>query len=261
VFKEIEMLVSVYGIREFCILDDQFILKKERIHAFCDYFINKHLNIAFSNIAGLSLWLVDDVPLLVKMRQAGFYKLTLPIESGNPEIIQFIRKNIDLEQAGRVIRKANKLGYWTGAFFILGFPYETRKQILQTIAFAYKSQLDFAHFFVAQPYLGTELYEIYCKEGLLSKERMKSSFIFGAWHDTLELKASQLNDIQIKASQGWLIHKVKFYLKPKNLRSTLLPKFKTVADFRYSVGILGMLIWRNAQNFIKDKFNNSRTLI
>ncbi|OQY48099.1 MAG: hypothetical protein B6247_25600 [Candidatus Parabeggiatoa sp. nov. 2] len=147
VFKEIEILVSEYGVREICILDDQFIMKKERIYEFCDYFINRKLDIVFSNVAGISGWLADDDILLHRMRRAGFYKITVPIETGNAETIKFIRKPIDLEKVGKLVTKANKLGYWTGAFFIIGFPYETREQIMETIDFAYNSELDFAHFF------------------------------------------------------------------------------------------------------------------
>ncbi|MDM8517350.1 radical SAM protein [Desulfobacterales bacterium HSG16] len=259
VFEEIEMLVSNYGIREFCILDDQFILNKKRIYAFCDYFIDRNIDIAFSNIAGLSIWLADDDELLIKMRRAGFYKLTLPIESGNPEILRFIRKNIDLEQASRLVKKANQLGYWTGAFFIIGFPHETREQIMQTIAFAYNSQLDFAHFFVAQPYIGTELYDIYRKEDLLKKESMKGTFIFGAWHDTLELKADELNAIQINASRGWMLHKLLFYLHPKNFWNCFLSKFRTFADIRYSFRVLAMLTHRNLSTILKKKRSSRRS--
>lgn len=253
IFEEIEMLVSEYGAREICILDDQFILKKERIYAFCDYFIDKKTPVSFSNIAGLSVWLADDEKLLVKMRRAGFYKLTLPVESGNPEVLKFIKKNVDLDQAARLISKANKLGYWTGAFFIIGFPYETREQIMETISFAYGLKLDLAHFFVAQPYIGTELYEIYKKEKLLGEDIIKGTFIFGAWNDTLEMTAEELNQIQKKASRGWIKHKLFFYLKPQNFFTCLLPKFKTPADFRYSLLILGMLLIRNFKSAFKEK--------
>jgi len=218
VFKEIEMLVSEYGIREICILDDQFIMKKERIYEFCDYFISddkkgNKLGIALSNIAGISAWLADDDILLDKMRKAGFYKMTVPIETGNAETLKFIQKPIDLEQIGRLITKANKLGYWTGAFFIIGFPYETKEQIMDTVNFAYNSEVDFAHFFVAQPYIGTELYDIFQQEQLLGKETIPGTFIFHGWHDTLKMTADELNEIQSKASRGWIAHKFFFYLK------------------------------------------------
>ncbi|MEK8019390.1 MAG: radical SAM protein [Candidatus Parabeggiatoa sp.] len=258
-FKEIEMLVSEYGIREICILDDQFIMKKERIYEFCDYFIDENkkgnkLDIALSNIAGISAWLADDDILLDKMRKAGFYKMTVPIETGNAETLKFIQKPIDLEQIGRLITKSNKLGYWTGAFFIIGFPYETKEQIMETVDFAYHSEVDFAHFFVAQPYVGTELYDIFQQEQLLSKETIPGTFIFQGWHDTLKMTADELNDIQAKASRGWVAHKLFFYLKPKNFLNSLLPKFKTLADFRYSLGVFWMLMSRSIKGIFKERF-------
>lgn len=250
VFKEIEMLVAEYGIREIMILDDQFIMKKERVYEFCDYFIERKLGIAISNIAGISTWLADDDELLIKMRKAGFYKITLPIETGNAETMKFIRKPVDLEQVEKLVAKANRYGYWTGAFFIIGFPYETREQIMETISYAYNSELDFAHFFVAQPYIGTELYEIYEKEKLL-KDDAQGTHIFAAWHDTLEMSAKELNEIQERASRGWLAHKFRFYLRPRNIFRSLGPKIKKPADFRYSFGILWMLMSRKIKGILR----------
>jgi len=253
------MLVSEYGIREVIILDDQFILNKERISEFCDYFIQRQLNIAFSNIAGVSAWLADHEDMLIKMRRAGFYKITLPIESGNAQTLQFIRKPIDLQQISKLITMANKLGYWTGGFFIIGFPYETREQIWETIHFAYNSKLDFAHFFVAQPYIGTELYEIYKKENLLGDGIIPSTFIFHGWHDTTKMTAAEINAIQSEASKGWLAHKFFFYVKLHNFKDSLIPKFKTIDDFRYSMGILGMLLFRNIRPVLKNIFGRAKS--
>nr|VFK28823.1 MAG: magnesium-protoporphyrin IX monomethyl ester (oxidative) cyclase [Candidatus Kentron sp. MB]VFK33965.1 MAG: magnesium-protoporphyrin IX monomethyl ester (oxidative) cyclase [Candidatus Kentron sp. MB]VFK76528.1 MAG: magnesium-protoporphyrin IX monomethyl ester (oxidative) cyclase [Candidatus Kentron sp. MB] len=252
VFKEIEILVSEYGIREICILDDQFIMKKDRIYEFCDYFIDRKLNISFSNVAGISAWLADDDNLLDKMRKAGFYKITIPIESGNQETIKFIRKPINLEKVSKLISKANRLGYWTGAFFIIGFPYETREQIMETVDFAYNSELDFAHFFVAQPYIGTELYDIFQKEKLVDDKIIPGTFIFHGWHDSLKMSADDLNKIQSMASGGWLKHKLIFYLKPKNFFNILFPKFKKPSDFRYSFSIFWMLINRKIKELLKS---------
>ena len=241
VFEEIDLLKREYGIREFVILDDQFILKKDRVYDFCDHFINEKSNIIFSNNAGISTWLADDDDLLVNMRKAGFYKITLPIESANPETIKFIRKTVDLSQIETLVKKANKLGYWTGAFFVVGFPYETREQIMETISYAYNSDLDFAHFFVAQPYIGTELYEICKKEGLLGAEDVPATCIFEGWHDTLHLKSREINEIANGASKKWLCHKLFYYLKPNNFWNCFLPKFKRPDDFCYGLKVFGRL--------------------
>jgi magnesium-protoporphyrin IX monomethyl ester (oxidative) cyclase len=237
VFEEIDSLVSKFGIREVVILDDQFILNKQRIYDFCDHFIEKKSDLAFSNIAGLSTWLADDDVLLAKMRKAGFYKLTLPVESVNPETIKFIRKNVDLDRVERLVKKANRLGYWTGAFFIIGFPYETREQIMETISYAYKSDLDFAHFFVAQPYIATELYTICEKEGLLGEE-VHGTYIYRGWQNTVHMKADELNQIAGRASRGWMLHKIIYYLK--NLDCSI-QKIRRLDDFKYAVTVFSRL--------------------
>ncbi|OQY48098.1 MAG: hypothetical protein B6247_25595 [Candidatus Parabeggiatoa sp. nov. 2] len=109
-------------------------------------------------------------------------------------------------------------------------------------------------FFVAQPYIGTELYDIYQQEKLLGEGTIPGTFIFHGWHDTLKMTADELNEIQSNASRGWIAHKIFFYLKPKNFFNSLLPKFKTLADFRYSFGVFWMLISRNIKGIFKDIF-------
>ena len=82
VFEEIEILVRDYGIKEIVIVDDQFMTQRKRVHAFCDYFIERDLGISFWYESGTSTWLVDEM-LLRKMRKAGFYAIRLPVESGS----------------------------------------------------------------------------------------------------------------------------------------------------------------------------------
>jgi hypothetical protein len=73
---------------------------------------------------------------------------------------------------------------------------------MEMVNFAYNSEVDFAHFFVAQLYIGTELYDTFQQEQLLGQETIY--FIFHGWHDTLKMTADELNKIQAKASRGWV---------------------------------------------------------
>lgn len=240
VFEEIELLVSKYGIKEIIIYDDQFFIKKKRVINFCDYFIKRGLGISFWYESGTSPWLVDK-ELLVKMRQAGFYALRFPIESGSEATLKFIHKPIDLKAITELIVFANKLGYWTSANFIIGFPYETREEIYKTIHYAYASSLDYAFFFIAKPNAGSELYEIFKKEGLLEKNVVRASYYYRSDYDTTTMKAEELNAIINKASKGWYIHKLIFFMNPINFFSYLLPKFRSIEDLKYFFKVFGAL--------------------
>jgi len=51
-----------------------------------------------------------------------------------------------------------------------------------------------------------------------------------------------------------IYHYLFFYLKPKNFVNSLLPKFKTMADFRYSLGIFWMLTNKSIKETFKRKW-------
>jgi hypothetical protein len=107
------------------------------------------------------------------------------------------------------------------------------------MALAYSTELDFAHFFIAQPYVGAELYDFFSKENLPTNQ--PATHIFGAWKDTLELKAAKLSAMKQHASDEWLVRKLKSYLHPRHFFRSLLPKFRTIADVRCALRIFWML--------------------
>lgn len=240
VIKEIEYLVNELGYKEIAIQDDQFVLDVKRVHEICDYIIQKKLNISLSIPSGTSIWLVDG-DLLKKMKKAGFYRLCFPVETGNQNTLKFIRKPVNLAKVKETIKMANKLGYWTQGNFIIGFPYETKEEIEETIKYAYNSGLDYVIFFIAKPYAGSEMYDIFKKENLLD-QIVRSSHIERSDYDTVTLKAQELMEIHEKAVKGFLIYKLFFYIKPINFFNYLLPKMRTPKDIKYAFKILGVLI-------------------
>ncbi len=234
--QEIEHLVRDYGVREIAIYDDQFVMDKERVHRICDMLIARRLGISLSIPAGTSIWLVDEA-LLRKMKQAGFYRLCFPIESGNLNTLKFIRKPIKLDQVKEKIRLASRIGFWTQGNFIIGFPYETREEIAETIRYAYDSGLDYPIFFIAKPYAGSELTGIMKKEGLL-RENITYSNIEHSSLDTKTMSARELNEIHDKAVRGLIRHKLFFYLKPGNMITFLVPKVRSWDGISYTLKVL-----------------------
>ena len=104
------------------------------------------------------------------MKASGCYKLTFGLETGSQKTLKFIRKTQqDLQEAKRIIEYCNKIGIWTHSPFIIGFPYEERADMEETMRYAEETDLDMAAFFIATPFPGTDLYKIYKSEGLLPK--------------------------------------------------------------------------------------------
>lgn len=167
VVDEIETLVKDYAVEEIHFLDDSISVDRQRLAGICREIIRRKINVRWTTPNGIAVWLLDR-PLLRLMKKASCYRLTFGLESGDPEILRsFVGKFYDHEKAKEVINYASKIGLWTLGTFIIGFPYETREQIEKTINFAIATDLDFATFYIANPFPGTRMYDIYKKENLL----------------------------------------------------------------------------------------------
>lgn len=238
VVDEIEFLVRHYGVKEIIIQDDNFIVNKKRIETICDLLIEKNLGITLHNPAGLTAWTVD-YDLLKKMMQAGFYRVLLPVETGNPKTLTFIRKRVNLEKVLETVKMANKLGLWTQANFIIGFPYETKEDILITIRYAFKSGFDFAAFLIAQPFAGAEMYDIFKKEGLLNENSInKRSIFFKTQFDTKYLKAEEIQQLRDCAAGKYLKKRVIALLNPVYFFNYFWPKINSLSKFKYFIRIV-----------------------
>lgn len=155
IVDEIEFLKNKYGYREFHFVDDNSSVSKIRMHEICDELTKRKLNVKLATPTGIAIGTLDK-EILTKMKKAGFYRLCFGIESGDPDSQQIIKKRVNLNKAKDVIKQANRLGFWTSATFIMGFPHDTIKQIKATIDFAKNSNMDFAIFYLLTPQPGTE---------------------------------------------------------------------------------------------------------
>ncbi len=157
VLEEIRILHDRYGVRELHIFDDVFNLDRARAIKICQGIVDAgwKLKIAFPN--GLRGDILDDV-MLQWLKRAGAYMLVFAVETASPKLQKLVKKNINLEKVRSNIVAAERMGFITKAFFMLGFPTETEKEIQATIDFALGSPLHLASFFKVVPQPGTELF-------------------------------------------------------------------------------------------------------
>ena len=159
IMEEISLLYHKYGIRELQIADDIFNLDRGRVLEFCRLLKDSgmRLYLSFPNALRGDLLTEEVVDAL---KDAGTYLMVFAIESASPRIQKLIKKNLNLEKIFKMIRYADSRGIITKAFFMIGFPTETKEEIQQTIDLAMSLPLLHAAFFTVIPHKNTELYEI-----------------------------------------------------------------------------------------------------
>lgn len=246
VVDEIEHLVKEFGIREIHFHDDSISVDRRRMNQICDEIIRRKIDIRWATPNGIAHWTLDK-NLLKKMKKAGCYRVTFGFESGNPQIRRWIGKSYSLKQAKEITQFANKIGMWTVATNILGFPYETREQIEDTIRFAIDSDVDLALFFRLGPRPGTPVYEIFKKEGWLPKNE-RELFSESVAVDAKYIKGAQLYKIQNEAYLRFFKRRLLSFLNP--LRT--LRKIHSVEDLFYVSGLVFAGL-RMALNLAKSK--------
>jgi len=176
VLDEIGRLVAAYGIREIHFIDDNMTLDKKRMLAICAGIREKFPGLKWLS-AGTALWALDE-EMLEAMAASGCYRIYLPVESGDQEVLsRLVKKPLKLDRVPALVRKIKSLGIEAHGFFIVGFPGETPAQVRRTLRYIRKLDLDHHYLYYATPYPGTEMYETCRQKGYLGqKEGYKGLF-------------------------------------------------------------------------------------
>ena len=159
VLREIELLVNKYGVEEIEIVDDIFNIDLPRAKRICDEIVRRGIKISISFPQGLRADRMDE-ELVLKMKKAGTRLLIYAVESASPRVQKQIRKDLDLEKTVRMIKFTAEQGITVGGFFMLGFPGESKEEMLATARFSRELPFHIVTFFYVTPNPNTELYKM-----------------------------------------------------------------------------------------------------
>jgi len=156
VMEEVAELFGRYGKKKLYFNDDVFTIDKQWAHDFCDLLLRRDLNIEWECQTRVDL---VDPALLAKMKAAGCESVVFGIDAGNQKNFDLLRKAITVEQAYVSVRHAKEAGMAVWCNFIMGYPWETKRDLSDTIDLARGLDPHFARFFIATPYPGSPLYK------------------------------------------------------------------------------------------------------
>jgi radical SAM superfamily enzyme YgiQ (UPF0313 family) len=177
IVDEIERGYREHGLDFFYLWGDTVTLNVKTFTAFCDELIARNLPIQWlSNARADNL---TDPAFVHRLRKAGCWMLAMGIETESEDIRKDMVKRLERKKIKEAIENMRAAGIRSFAFFIFGYPGETIDSINHTIDYAIELNTDFANFYPAVPYPGTELYHKVVREGLLVEEdwsRMEYSY-------------------------------------------------------------------------------------
>ncbi len=156
VVDEIQSCITDFNISRFFFRGDTFTADKGWVIDLCKEIVKRGLKITWYCNSRVN---TIDREMVKVMKEAGCKVITFGIESGNDDILRYIKKDITKEQALKAIRLTKEAGILTWTCYILGLPRDTEETIDETIRFSRELDSDLADFHRFLPYPGTEAYE------------------------------------------------------------------------------------------------------
>jgi len=161
--------VQALGYDRIWFADDCFTLNRKRLLSICDEIIRRRLKMEWECLSRVD---TIDTETAQKMKQAGCVRVFFGIESGNDAVLALMNKKTTVDKARKAVFTTKSAEIQVGAFFIVGYPGETDKTILDTLKFASSLPLDYLSFTMPYPIPGTSLYD-----------KVKDTIIFDDWNE------------------------------------------------------------------------------
>ena len=177
-----------------------------------------------------------DEEMMRLFKKSGCTMIGFGVESGSQEVLDGIRKRTTLDQAREAVRLCHDAGIEVVAHSVLGFPCDTRETILETIEFMKDLRVDFAQFYCAVPFPGSELHETARANGWINTDDWTMFEQNFSVLDMPNLRAADIMELRRKAYRD-------FYMRPIMVLRTLR-RLRTVAQVRNFVEMVrGFLTW------------------
>jgi radical SAM superfamily enzyme YgiQ (UPF0313 family) len=154
VAKMVKYLIEHCGIKDFLIYDSNFVANRKRLIDICNIFIKENYNITWSCSARVNMVKPETLKL---MKKAGCWQIAYGIESGSPQILEVMKKNITLKQVKQTLRWTKEAGIMSRGNFIFGYIGETKETLQETLDFLLEIDLDYFQQAFLTPFPGSEV--------------------------------------------------------------------------------------------------------
>nr|HPM43560.1 radical SAM protein [Candidatus Omnitrophota bacterium] len=167
IISEIEDMIGRFGAREIAFLDDTFIVDTDRVRNILYLMKQNKINVSWSCMTRADILTRE---LLQEMKSAGCWQMSIGVESGNQKVLDFMNKNIRLEDIRKVAAWCRQLGIYSKAFFMIGHPIDNIDTINETVEFAKSNPFDDIVVTIVTPMPGTRLYDLAPDYGRLTHD-------------------------------------------------------------------------------------------
>ncbi|MCF7823142.1 MAG: cobalamin-dependent protein [Candidatus Marinimicrobia bacterium] len=157
ILAEMQHLHSEYGVNIFLFVDEYPTKDRERWERLLDLIIVSELDV-YILLETRAEDIVRDEDILEKYKAAGVIHIYIGLEATSQETLDLINKELSIEASRKAIRLIHAHHMITETSFVIGFPWETKESIDETLRLAQEYSPDFAHFLAITPWPYAEMY-------------------------------------------------------------------------------------------------------
>lgn len=265
VLDEIEHYMKKYGANDFHFYDLTFLTKRSWVIEFCREIERRKLKFTFQLPAGTRSEIIND-ELVAGLYKSGCLMVSYAPESGDKEVLAKIKKQVDLKHLEEAVRASLRNKLKVRVHIVLGFPFETRKQIFRTMMMAWKmAAIGVCDTIVSvyMPFPGGELFGQLREDGsipAIDDDYLKSLNVatpLSRTNYSKHLSASELVAWRLSIYATFLV--IQYLVRPWRFYS-LLREMWTAKYMTYHSQYFGKMV-RYAFGFSKDKALKDRITV
>jgi len=182
--QEVACMKDAHDLNLICFNDENFLqMNEERFKEFCRQ---------YQTMVGLPFFMQTRADTLLKedrvrtLKDIGCVTIGIGVEHGNETIRKkVLNKNTPNSIFEKAFQNCKKAGIRTTAYIMMGLPFETEENILETAAFCKKIEAESVAVSIFAPYYGTELRRVCVQNGFMDDRYYDEISI--NWHSILSM--------------------------------------------------------------------------
>jgi anaerobic magnesium-protoporphyrin IX monomethyl ester cyclase len=221
VIDEITYLVQTYGIQSVRFVEDLFTINRSWTMDFCEKLTHLKLPLTFECTTRAET-LTDETIQLLKM--AGCSQLWIGAESGSQQVLNAMNTQTEIGKLIIAFKLLKKYSIEAGVFIMLGYPGESRKDIIRTMQLIKQARPDYFAISLSYPIKGTDFYNV-----------TETQFThIDPWSTSTDI------DIEFKRTyskrfyrfaMSWMVNEMNYYKIRRISYKAIRSKFKSIIAF------------------------------
>nr|AFD03221.1 radical SAM domain protein [uncultured bacterium W4-21b] len=203
---EMELFRDKYKVSGFTFMDLTFTVNQKKMKSFAYELTERKLGITYQLPAGTRCEAFDE-ELAFALAESGLKNFAFAPESGSEEILQAIRKQINIKDFLEAVRLVLKTDMVVGCYMVIGFPEDTRKTLTESLRLIRRLALMGLHdITVSQftPYPGSDYFVALEKEGRIKVDIRSMSAIISFFSSTNESYSRVISSRELYFWMTWM---------------------------------------------------------